>query len=29
VQSWVRADCAELYEPLADTIAAWIADKRP
>ena len=29
VQSWVRADHAELDEPLADAVAAWLADEWP
>ena len=29
VQSWVRADRAELDEPLADAVAAWLADEWP
>ncbi len=29
VQSWVRADRADLDEPLADAVAAWIAAEWP
>lgn len=29
VQSWVRAGRAELDEPLADAVAAWLADAWP
>jgi hypothetical protein len=29
VQSWVRADRADLDEPLADAVAAWIATEWP
>jgi hypothetical protein len=29
VQSWVRADVAELDEPLADAVAAWLAAEWP
>lgn len=29
VQSWVRADRAELDEPLADAVAAWLAAEWP
>lgn len=29
VQSWVRADKAELDAPLADAVARWIADQWP
>jgi hypothetical protein len=29
VQSWVRADSADLDVPLADAVAAWLADEWP
>jgi hypothetical protein len=29
VQSWVRADRSELDEPLAEAVAAWVADEWP